>query len=138
MAENKTKETQDSVPDFINTVEDVTKRSDCFQIIELFRSQTGLEPKMWGPAIIGFGSYHYKYESGREGDAPLTGFSPRKNNIAFYFASAFENREELLGKLGKHTTAKSCVYIKKLSDIDTEVLKAMIAASMIHIKTKYA
>lgn len=137
MAQNKTTETENSVADFINTVSDEARRNDAFRITELFKNQTGLEAKMWGPAIIGFGSYHYKYESGREGDAPLTGFSPRKDAFALYFSSRFPNREALLEKLGKHKTAKACVYIKKLDDIDTSVLKEMIAASVKHVKTLY-
>lgn len=136
MAANKTTETQNSVPNFIATVEDVVKRADSFQLAEIFRIASGFEPKMWGPAIIGFGKYHYKYESGREGDAPLAGFSPRKNNFALYL-SQFKEREELLQKLGKYTTAKSCVYIKKVDDINVEILKKMIAASVKHVKTLY-
>jgi hypothetical protein len=137
MAKNKTTETKGSVADFINTIEDATKRSDSFRIAELFKAQTGFEPKMWGSAIIGFGSYHYKYESGREGDAPITGFSPRKDSFALYFSSVFENREQLLAQLGKHKTGKGCVYIKKLDDVDGEILKKMIAASAAYYKTKY-
>jgi uncharacterized protein DUF1801 len=136
MAQNKTIETQNSVPDFINSVADLTKRTDSFRITELFKNQTGFEAKMWGPAIIGFGSYHYKYESGREGDAPLAGFSPRKDSFAFYF-SVFDGREALLERLGKHKTGKGCVYIKKLDDVNVDVLKEIITASVSHVKTMY-
>jgi hypothetical protein len=137
MAKNKTTETTTSVTDFINTVADETKRNDCFRIIELMQKQTGFEPKMWGAAIVGFGSYHYKYESGREGDAPLIGFSPRANAITLYLSSNFNTREELLKKFGKHTTGKGCVYIKKLQDINTSILKKMITDSFQHTRKKY-
>ena len=131
---NKTTENEGSVTDFINAVEDETKRSDCFKVIEIFKKQTKLEPKMWGPAIVGFGTCHYKYESGREGDAPLVAFSPRKNEIVLYLASEFEKRDELLKEFGKHKTGKSCIYIKKLTDVKTDVLKQMITNSIKHSK----
>ena len=137
MAKNKTTETLSSVTDFINAVEDETKRSDSFRIIELFETQTGFKPKMWGPSIVGFGSYHYKYESGREGDAPLVGFSPRKPAIVFYLSGSFDKRAELLEKFGKHKTEKGCVYVKKLADVNVDVLSKMITASVKHIKTLY-
>jgi hypothetical protein len=137
-SQNKTTETENSVTEFINTLDDAAKRADTFRIVELFKTQTGLEPKLWGPSIIGFGSYHYKYESGREGDAPLTGFSPRKDSFALYFAAEFGQREELLSAFGKHKTGKGCVYIKKLEDVDTEVLKKMIDASAKYIREKYS
>ena len=136
MAANKTTENQNSVPDFINTVENAAKRNDSFELAQIFQAASGFEAKMWGTAIIGFGSYHYKYDSGREGDAPLSGFSPRKNNFALYF-SLFDEREELLEKLGKYKTAKYCVYINKVSDIDIEVLKKMIVASIKQVKATY-
>lgn len=135
---NKTTETESSVADFLNGVADENKRNDSFKIVELIEQQTGLPAKMWGPAIVGFGSYHYKYESGREGDAPMVGFSPRANAISLYLATDFPGRKELLAKFGKYTEAKACVYIKKLADIDTEVLKAMADASMKFIKEKYS
>lgn len=137
MAKNKTTETQHSVTDFINSVADEGKRKDCFSIIELIKQQTGLDPKMWGPAIVGFGSYHYIYDSGREGDAPLIGFSPRKDAITFYLSANFTEREELLGKLGKHKTAKSCLYIKKLDDVNLDVLKEMVIRSTNHKQSLY-
>ncbi len=138
MAKNKTTETLGSVAAFINAVEDETKRSDSFRIIELIETQTGFKPKMWGSSIVGFGSYHYKYESGREGDAPLVGFSPRKPAIVFYLSGSFDKRAELLEKLGKHKTEKGCVYVKKLADVDTNVLRKIIVASVKHIKVLYA
>lgn len=137
MAKNKTTETENSVTDFISLVENEVKRNDSFKIIEIFKNLTGFEPKMWGPSIIGFGSYHYKYESGHEGDAPLAGFSPRKEAIVLYFSSSYEKREELLEKLGKHKSSKACVYIKKMEDIDIEILKEMITRSVRHVKSIY-
>ena len=137
MAQNKTTETNISVIEFVNKVESEVKRDDSFKLIEIFKSISGFEPKMWGPTIIGFGSYHYKYESGHGGDAPLTGFSPRKDSLVFYLASEFENRELLLSKLGKHKSSKGCVYVKKLSDIDIETLKIIITNLMNYISKLY-
>ncbi|GAB4013279.1 hypothetical protein GCM10028808_31900 [Spirosoma migulaei] len=138
MAKNKTTETENSVTDFINSIADEGKRKDCFSIIDLIKQQTGLDPKMWGPSIVGFGSYHYIYASGHEGDAPLIGFSPRKDAITFYLSAYFTEREELLEKLGKHKTGKGCVYVKKLEDIDLDVLKELIDRSTSHIRTTYS
>ena len=138
MAENKTKETKNSVTAFIKKIADETKRKDSLRIIELMQEQTGLEPKLWGPSIIGFGSYHYKYESGREGDAPIIGFSPRANAITLYLCSSFEKRAELLEQFGKHKTSKACIYVKKLEDIKIPVLKKMIQLSVKHMKKKYS
>ena len=106
------------------------KRQDSHTIVELFKNQTGLKPEMWGASIIGFGSYHYKYDSGHEGDAPLAGFSPRATSIVLYLASEPERRENFLSRLGKHKSSKGCVYVKKLADIDVEVLKEMIQHSV--------
>lgn len=127
MAEIKTVQTEASVEDFLNLVEDDQKREDCFEIVKMMKQVTKKEPKMWGPAIIGFGSYHYKYESGREGDSPQIGFSPRKQNITLYILSGDEN--PLLQKLGKHSTGKVCLYIKKLADVDKKVLLELIKES---------
>jgi hypothetical protein len=132
----KTSETINSVLGFVKTVEDKQRKNDCLTIIEIMKKQSGFEPKMWGPAIIGFGSYHYKYESGHEGDAPLVSFSPRKSEFALYIAN-FDGKQELLKNFGKHKTAKSCVYIKKVEDINVEVLKKMIAGSIKHYQAKY-
>lgn len=137
MAKNKTTETENSVIDFINTVEEENKRKDAFELVKIMTETTGFEAKMWGPAIIGFGSYHYKYDSGHEGDAPLAGFSPRKANTTVYFYLPEENREELLSKLGKHKSSKACIYIKKLSDIDVEILKNIITLSMEYVLNLY-
>ena len=137
MAENKTTETNSSVIEFVNKVENEVKRNDSFKLIEIFKSISGFEPKMWGPTIIGFGSYHYKYESGHEGDAPLAGFSPRKDSLVLYFATEFENRDVLLSRLGKHKSSKACVYVKKLGDIDIKVLEKMIVNSMTYVMKLY-
>jgi hypothetical protein len=137
MAKNKTTYTNSSVTEFVNKVENEVKRNDSFKLIEIFKSITGLEPKMWGPTIIGFGNYHYKYESGHEGDAPLAAFSPRKDSLVLYFAPEFENREVLLSQLGKHKSSVACVYVKKLSDIDLKILEIMIVNSMTYIKKLY-
>src|SRR3954469_15184630 len=114
MAKNKTTETKNSIAAFINSVDDELKRKDSFQIVEIMKKQSGFEPKMWGPAIIGFGSYHYKYESGHEGDAPIIAFSPRKAAISLYLSADPAERVKLLAKFGKHKTGKGCIYIKKL------------------------
>ena len=137
MAKNKTTETNKSVIEFLNKIENEVRRDDSFELIEMFKSITGFEPKMWGPTIIGFGSYHYKYESGHEGDAPLAGFSPRKASLVLYFASEYENREVLLSQLGKHKSSKACVYVKKLSDIDLKILETMIVNSMTYTMKLY-
>jgi len=130
MAKNKTTETQQSVTDFINAVENEAKRNDAFELVKIMQETTGFEPKMWGPSIIGFGRYHYKYDSGHEGDAPLAAFSPRKAATTVYFYLPEENRDELLSKLGKHKSSKACIYINKLADIDIEILKKIILLSI--------
>lgn len=137
MAQNKTIETIESVANFLATVTDENKKQDCLNIVTIMEKVTGFKAKMWGPSIVGFGSYHYKYESGREGDAPLVGFSPRKNEISLYLSSSFKNRDGLLEKFGKHKSAKACVYIKKLADIDQEIFKEMIVLSVKHVKSMY-
>jgi hypothetical protein len=137
MAKNKTAETSISVADFINAVKDETKRKDSFSLIDIIKKLTGLEPKMWGPSIVGFGSYHYKYDSGHEGDSPLLGFSPRASAITLYFSGDFEEREQLLEKFGKHTTGKGCIYVKKLNDINIDTLQKMVAKQIKHIKELY-
>lgn len=137
MAKNKTAETESSVIDFINAITDEGKRNDLYELLYIAQDVTGFEPKMWGAAIIGFGNYHYKYDSGHEGDAPLVGFSPRKDAISLYLSSSFENKEELLSKFGKHKAGKGCIYIKKLTDIDIEVLKEMISLSVNSLQKLY-
>lgn len=129
MAEMKTIQTEASVEDFLNLTEDDQKREDCFEIVKMMKQVTKKEPKMWGPSIVGFGSYHYKYESGREGDAPQIGFSPRKQNITLYILSGSDHENPLLQKLGKHSTSKVCLYIKRLADVDKKVLLELIKES---------
>jgi hypothetical protein len=133
----KTTETKVSVKVFIKKIPDEQRQKDAMAIVDIMEKQSGFPAKMWGPAIIGFGSYHYVYESGHEGDAPLVGFSPRKTEFALYLSSAFEKREELLAQLGKHKAAKACVYIKKMEDVKADVLKKMVAASLKYYKAKY-
>jgi hypothetical protein len=137
MAKNKTAETSNSVNDFIKAVKDETKRKDSFDLIELIKKVTGFEPKMWGPGIVGFGSYHYRYESGHEGESPLVAFSPRASALTLYLSGHFENREELLEKLGKHKTDKGCIYIKTLAGINPDILEVMIKNHVKHIKELY-
>ncbi|MES1222719.1 MAG: DUF1801 domain-containing protein [Bacteroidota bacterium] len=136
MAKAKTTENSNSVSAFVKTIEDKKRQEDCKAIIDIMKKESGFDPKMWGPSIIGFGSYHYKYESGHEGDAPLVGFSPRKNEFALYIAN-FDGKQELLEKFGKHKTAKACVYIKKLEDINTAILNKLVSGSVKHYKSKY-
>lgn len=137
MAINKTVETKASVPAFLKTIKDEKKRKDCTAIIDLISKQTGLAPKMWGSAIVGFGSYHYKYESGREGDAPLTGIAARASSITLYLGTSFEKRDELLAKFGKHKASGGCVHIQKLEDIDTGILMKMVKNSIAHSKKQH-
>jgi len=137
MYELKTKETDDSVIEFIENVDHPKKREDAYRLLDIFTEVTGHEAKMWGPSIIGFGSYHYKYESGHEGDAPLVGFSPRKAKVSLYFAPGDSERDQLLQEFGKHTTGKACVYINKLADVDEEVLKSLIKQSVSFLQKTY-
>lgn len=130
MAELKTKPTDNSVKDFLNQIPDPERRQDCFAVATIMEEMTGDKPKMWGPSIVGFGSYHYKYASGREGDWPVTGFSPRKKDLTLYIMMGFEKHDELMKQLGKHSTGKSCLYIKRLSDIHVPTLKKLIKASV--------
>ena len=136
MAELKTKRNEGDVEAFLNSVADEKKRQDSFTILKLMKDVTGKEPEMWGDSIIGFGSYHYKYASGREGDWFLTGFSPRKQNLTLYIMAGFNEYEQLLNKLGKHSIGKSCLYIKKTDDVDLVVLKELVKLSVTHMKKK--
>ena len=133
MAELKTKPTDASVEAFLNSVENEKKRQDSFAILELMREVTGEEAQMWGSSIIGFGSYHYKYASGREGDWMLVGFAPRKQALTLYIMSGFEGYDALMTDLGKHKTGKSCLYINKLEDIDLDTLRELIRQSVEHM-----
>jgi hypothetical protein len=136
-ADNKTKPTKLSVAAFIDGIPDQTRRADARAIVKLMRSATGETPKMWGPSIIGFGSCHYTYDSGREGDMPIAGFSPRKAATVFYSLSGFNGAEALLARLGKHTVGKSCLYIGKLSDVDQKVLEALVVKSVAAMRARY-
>ena len=134
MAELKTKKNTASVSAFLKGVEDPTRRKDCETVRKIMREETGSRAAMWGDAIVGFGSYHYKYASGREGDWMLCGFSPRKQNLSVYIMAGFTKYEALLNKLGKHKTGKSCLYIKRLDDIDLAVLRELIRQSIAHLR----
>lgn len=136
MAELKTKINDNSVEDFLNVEPNIKKRQDSFVILDLMKKITNTEPKMWGSSIVGFGSYHYQYKSGREGDWFITGFSPRKKNLTLYIISGFDRYNELMEKLGKYKTGKSCLYIKKIEDINRNVLKELIQLSVEHLSKK--
>jgi len=130
MAANKTKPTKLSVAAFINALTDRERRADAKALVKLMESAAGEKPKMWGPSIIGFGRYHYKYESGREGDMPVIAFSPRKAATVLYGTTGFDKAAALLARLGNHTTGKGCLYIRKLSEVDQQVLKALLVKSV--------
>jgi hypothetical protein len=134
MAENKTVPTDQSVEQFLNTIEGEQMRRDSFTLLGLMREVTAMEPRMWGSSIVGFGSYHYKYESGREGDTMLVGFSPRKQNLTIYNMGGIDPDDDRFKQLGKHTTGKGCLYIKHLDDVDLPTLKSLVAASFIRTK----
>ena len=138
MAKNKTIETKTSVAGFLKAIKDEKKRKDFSAIIDVISEHTGLEPKMWGTSIVGFGSYHYKYESGREGDAPLAGIASRANAITFYLGSDFDKREELLSKFGKHKIGGGCIHIQKLDDIDAGILIKMVKNSIKHRQKQHS
>jgi len=138
MAENKTKPTPQKVSEFIAGIEDKVKRDNCRELMKLMSGITGNRAKMWGSSIVGYGKYHYKYESGREGDFFLTGFSPRKQALTIYIISGFSINPELMEKLGKYKTGKSCLYIKKLDDLNREVLAQLIDESVVYIRKKYS
>lgn len=137
MSEMKTTLNDGDVNAFLHSVEDEKKRADCFTLLDIMKEFTGDEPKMWGTSIVGFGSYHYKYESGREGDFFITGFSPRKQALTIYIMPGFDRYPALMGQLGKHKTGKSCLYIKRLSEIDLETLKTLIQESINYMNKKY-
>lgn len=131
---NKTAETQVNVVDFINSfVDKEQKKQDSFRLIELMQTWSGFEPKMWGPTIIGFGSYHYKYASGHEGDAPLIGFSPRKAEFSLYVTVPSNDNQQLLSKLGKYKMAKACIYFKKLDDLNLDILEQLSKATIAYV-----
>lgn len=136
MAELKTKMNDQSVQAFLDRVQDEKRRRECYTILELIQSITHAEPKMWGDSIVGFGNHHYVYASGREGDWPLIGFSPRKQNLTLYFMSGFASFGSLLSKLGKHTLGKGCLYIKHLEDVDLPILEEFVRQSVESITGK--
>jgi len=137
VAENKTKPTKASVAAFINSIEDKQKRRDVRKVAAMMRAATGSRARMWGANIVGFGEYHYKYASGREGDFMITGFSPRKQALTVYVIPGFKHFESLMGKLGKYKTGKSCLYIKKLPDVDEKILERLIVSSVKHMRKNY-
>lgn len=137
MAEAKMKLNDGDVQAFLNSVENEQRRADSFAVLRLMQEVTGEEPKMWGDSIVGFGSYHYKYASGREGDAPRVGFSPRKQNLTLYVMTGSEREAALLERLGKHTTGKSCLYVKRLSDVDQNVLRDLVEECVARMNDLY-
>lgn len=137
MAENKTKATKASVTEFINSIDDKNRRADVRKVAAMMRKATGKRAKMWGSSIVGYGTYHYKYESGREGDFMVTGFSPRKQALTVYIIPGFSHFEKLMAKLGKYKTGKSCLYIRRLSDVDEKVLERLIDSSVKHMHKTY-
>ena len=137
MTEAKTKPTAASVGEHLATIATEAQRADANTLVSLMRRVTQEDPKMWGPSIIGFGSYHYTYDSGREGDSALAGFAVRKGEFVLYIVSGFEGQEQLLAKLGKHKASKACLYVKRLADIDTTVLEQLIADSVSEMKRRY-
>ena len=137
MAEQKTKQTAQSVDAFLSKIPSEQTRDDCKTIIKIMKKVTGAAPKMWGPAIVGFGRYHYKYESGHEGDSCLTGFSPRKAAISLYVMPPESDSASLLKRLGKCKAGKGCIYVKKLADIDTNVLEELVSLSVSNLQSKY-
>lgn len=137
MAEQKTKQNNASVTAFLAAIEDPQQRADAKKLSKIMREATGSRAKMWGASIVGFGSYHYVYASGREGDWPIVGYSPRKQNLSIYIMSGFSGSENLMTRLGKHKTGKSCLYVRRLADIDEQVLRKLIDKSVKYIRGKY-
>ena len=137
MAENKTRATDASVADYLAAIADEDRRKDCEALARLMAKATKQQPVMWGTGIVGFGSYHYKYESGREGDSCLVGFSSRKGDISVYLLAGFPGRDELLAKLGRHKMAKACLYLRRLGDVDLKVLEQLVAGSAAEVKRRH-
>ena len=134
MSENKTRPTDQKVLEFLNSVEHKTRRADGLTLLTMMEEITGEDAVMWGSSIVGFGSYHYKYESGREGDMPLVGFSPRKQSMTLYIMPGFDEYEGMLAELGKHKIGKACLYVNKLADVDEAVLRRLVKHSYEHMK----
>ncbi|MGB5246308.1 MAG: DUF1801 domain-containing protein [Woeseia sp.] len=137
MAELKTSKTRASVSAFLNGIEDKKRRAECKAVAKMMREATGCKPEMWGPAMVGYGSYHFKYASGREGDWFIAGFSPRKTALTVYIMPGFAMYDKLMAKLGKHKTGKSCLYLSSLDDVDKDVLRELIEQSVRYMKKKY-
>ena len=137
MTANKTQANSQSVKTFLDKIDDPVRREECFKVLRMMQTATGHKAVMWGTSIVGFGSYHYKYESGREGDFMLVGFSPRKSNLTIYIISGFSRYESLMEKLGKFKTGKSCLYLKTLEDVDFEVLTELVTLSSERVAAKY-
>ena len=136
MPENKTKATNVSVSAYIEGLSDATRRSEARELVDVMQRASGEKPKLWGPSIVGFGSYHYKYDSGREGDMPLISFSPRKAAMVLYSMLAHAEAKAVLAKLGRHTTGKGCLYIKKLADVDKTILETLIKNAVAHYRAR--
>lgn len=136
-AKNKTQPTEQSVESFLDSVEDEQKRVDSYTLLKLIGEITGDKPVMWGSSIVGFGTYHYKYASGREGEFMVTGFSPRKRNLTIYIMPGFDQYAQMLSRLGKYKTGRSCLYVNKLADIDVDVLRELIEADVKYMREKY-
>ena len=134
MSDLKTRPNDASVEELLGQVEDPARRRDCQELVEIMRRVTGEEPKMWGPSIVGFGSYHYRYASGREGDWMAVGFSPRKRDLTLYIMAGFSRYGELLERLGKHKHGKSCLYVQRLDDVDREVLEELVSESVAYVR----
>lgn len=137
MAELKTQKNDGDIVEFLHGVDNEERRKDCFKLLELFQQWTKETPKMWGNSIVGFGDYHYKYDSGREGDWFLTGFSPRKQNLTMYITAGFSEYDDIMQSLGKYKTGSSCLYVKRLSDIDLDQLKTLVEKSVSYMKERY-
>lgn len=137
MAELKSRLSSSSVQSFLDEIEDESIRKDCMALVALMRAVTKTEPRMWGASMVGFGTYHYKYPSGHEGDCFLTGFAPRKRELTLYVMAGFDRFPELMAKLGKHKTGKSCLYVKSLADIDLKVLRQLVRSSVAHVRKQW-
>lgn len=137
MADNKTKATAASVAKHIAAIENESIRNDCAALVKLMSKWTGEKPQMWGPSIVGFGSYHYKYESGREGDSCASGFAARKNEMVVYLVADGAGQDELLARLGKHKMGKACLYVRRLADIDLAVLEKLVKGSLAEVRRRY-
>ena len=137
LSENKTKGTDASVESYLSAIDDPSRRQDCVELSQLMARVTQEKPRMWGSSIVGFGSYHYRYESGREGDSCLAGYSSRKGDISIYLMGTFEGRDALLAQLGKHKMGKACLTIRRLQDVDTQVLEQLVAGSVTEVRARY-